>query len=100
MMQQFSLGLQQQAGKWLVSADGLHVFATRQIIGHLLRNTDSTSQYVSCPGNNQPCTLTDPLSGITDNITLLQSQAKSWYDGLLVSAQHRPVQGGPRRLSL
>ena len=88
MMQQFSLGLQQQAGKWLVSADGLHVFATRQIIGHLMRNTNSTSQYVNCPGNNQPCTLTDPLSGITDNITLLQSQAKSWYDGLLVSAQH------------
>jgi len=88
MMQQFSLGLQQQAGKWLLSADGLHVFATRQIIGHLMRNTNSTSQYVNCPGDNQPCTLTDPLSGITDNITLLQSQAKSWYDGLLVSAQH------------
>jgi hypothetical protein len=29
------------------------------------------------------------LSGITDNITLLQSQAKSWYDGLIVSAAHR-----------
>ena len=79
---------------WLVSADGLHVFATRQIIGHLLRNTDSTSQYVSCPGNNLPCTLTDPLTGITDNITLLQSQAKSWYDGLLVSVEHSPVKLG------
>ena len=88
MMQQFSLGAQQQAGNWLVSADGLHVFADRQIIGHLLRSSDSTSQYVNCPGNNQPCTLTDPMSGITDNITLLQSQAKSWYDGLIVSAEH------------
>jgi hypothetical protein len=88
MMQQFSLGVQQQAGNWNLSADGLHVFATRQIIGHLLRDTNSTSPHVTCPGNNQPCTLTDPLSGITDNITLLQSQAKSWYDGLIVSAEH------------
>ncbi|HWE86179.1 MAG TPA: hypothetical protein VG267_14655 [Terracidiphilus sp.] len=94
MMQQFSLGVQQQAGNWLVSADDLHVFATRQIIGHLLRDTSSTSQYVNCPGNNEPCTLTDPLSGITDNITLLQSQAKSWYDGLIVSAAHRQARLG------
>ena len=94
LFQQFSLGLQQQAGSWLVSADGLHVFAGRQIIGHLLRDTNSGSPYVNCPGNNEPCTLTDPLSGITDNITLLQSQAKSWYDGLLVSAEHRPSRLG------
>ena len=73
----------------LVSADGLHVFATRQIIGHLLRSTDSTSPYVACPGGNVPCTITDPLTGITDNITLIQSQAKSWYDGLIVSVEHR-----------
>ncbi len=96
LFQQFSLGLQQQAGaNWLVSADGLHVFASRQIIGHLLRQTDSTSPYVSCPGSNEPCTLTDPLSGITDNITLLQSQAKSWYDGLIVSIAHRSAKLGP-----
>ena len=94
LFQQFSLGAQEQAGKWLVSADGLHVFATRQIIGHLLRSTNSTSPYVNCPGNNEPCTLTDPLSGITDNITLLQSQAKSWYDGLIVSVQHREAKLG------
>lgn len=95
LFQQFSLGIQQQAGNWLVSADGLHVFATRQIIGHLLRSSNSTSPYVNCPGNNQPCTLTDPLSGITDNITLLQSQAKSWYDGLIVSVEHRQAKLGP-----
>jgi hypothetical protein len=38
--------------------------------------------------------MTDPLSGISDNITLLQSRAKSWYDGLLVSAQHRAAKIG------
>jgi hypothetical protein len=98
LFQQFSLGLQQQIGSdWLLSADGLHVFADRQIIGHLLRTTDSTSPYVSCPGDNAPCTLTDPLSGISDNITLLQSQAKSWYDGLIVSVEHRPAKAGPIR---
>jgi hypothetical protein len=96
LFQQFSIGVQQQAGNdWVISADGLHVFATRQIIGHLLRDTASTSPYVNCPGNNNPCTLTDPLSGITDNITLLQSQAKSWYDGLIASVQHRPSKLGP-----
>jgi hypothetical protein len=94
LFQQFSLGLQQQAGNWLLSADGLHVFADRQIIGHLLRSSNSTSPYVNCPGSSQPCTLTDPLSGITDNITLLQSQAKSWYDGLIVSAEHRQAKLG------
>jgi Carboxypeptidase regulatory-like domain/TonB dependent receptor len=96
LFQQFSIGVQQQAGNdWVISADGLHVFATRQIIGHLLRDSASTSPYVNCPGNNNPCTLTDPLSGITDNITLLQSQAKSWYDGLIASVQHRPSRLGP-----
>jgi hypothetical protein len=42
-----------------------------------------------------PCSITDPLSGITDNITLLQSQAKSWYDGLIVSLQHTAARIGP-----
>ena len=38
MIQQFSLGLQQQFGSnWILSADGLYVFANRQINGHLLR---------------------------------------------------------------
>jgi len=95
LMQQFSLGVQQDVGgNWLISADGLHVFATRQIIGHFLRNTNSTSPDISCPGDNVPCTITDPLSGISDNITLLQSQAKSWYDGLIASVAHRPAKLG------
>jgi hypothetical protein len=95
LMQQFSLGLQQQAGdNWLISADGLHVFASRQIIGHLLRDTTSTSPDIACPGSNQPCVITDPLSGISDNITLLQSNAKSWYDGLIASIEHKPAKLG------
>lgn len=96
LFQQFSLGLQQQFGhSWVLSADGIHVFAYRQLIGHLLRNTTSTSPYISCPGDNIPCTITDPLSGISDNITLIQSHAKSWYDGLIVNLQHRSSAVGP-----
>ncbi|WP_158789251.1 TonB-dependent receptor domain-containing protein [Granulicella sp. L46] len=95
LFQQASIGLQQQFGKnWLVTADGLHVFGQRQLIGSLLRTTTSTSPDISCPGDNIPCTITDPLSGISDNITLIQSQAKSWYDGLLASLGHRPSRIG------
>jgi len=95
LFQQFSAGLQQQfASDWLLSADGLHVFATRQLIGHLVRSTDSSSPDIACPSDNIPCTITDPLTGISDNITLLQSQAKSWYDGLIVSLAHRPAKLG------
>lgn len=90
LFQQFSLGVQQQVhSNWLISADGLHVFGDRELIGHLLRSTSSTSPYVQCPGDNQLCTITDPLSGITDSVTEIDSSAKSWYDGLLVSAGHR-----------
>lgn len=90
LFQQFSGGVQQEiANNWLVSADGLHVFATRQLIGHLVRSTDSTSPDITCPGDNVPCTIFDPLTGIADNITLIQSQAKSWYDGLIVSLARR-----------
>ncbi|MGA3372629.1 MAG: TonB-dependent receptor [Terracidiphilus sp.] len=90
LYQQFSLGLQQEiANEWLISADGLHVFGERELIGSLLRTTNSTSPDISCPGNNVACTITDPVTGISDNITLIQSGAKSWYDGLLVSAAHR-----------
>jgi hypothetical protein len=86
LFQQFSLGVQQHlANDWLISADGLHVFGERELIGHLLRTTTSTSPYIQCPGDNQLCLITDPLSGITDSITIIDSSAKSWYDGLLVS---------------
>jgi len=90
LFQQVSLGVQQEfAGHWLLSVDGLHVFGQRQLIGSLLRTASSTSPDISCPGDNVPCTITDPVTGISDNITLIQSGAKSWYDGLLVSVAHR-----------
>lgn len=94
--QQFSVGLQQQFGNnWILSADGLHVFARRQLNGHFLRSTSSTSPYVACSGSNAPCLITDPVSGISDSITILESKAKSWYDGLIVSLQHRSSKLGP-----
>ena len=90
LFQQFSFGGQQQFHHdWLVSADGLHVFGERQLIGHLLRVANSTSPDIQCAGNNQPCVITDPLSGISDNVTIIDSSAKSWYDGLLVSVGRR-----------
>jgi len=96
IFQQFSVGLQQQFGNnWVLSADGLHVFARRQLNGHFLRSTNSTSPYVACSGDNAPCLITDPVSGISDSITILESKAKSWYDGLIVSLQHRSAKLGP-----
>jgi hypothetical protein len=35
------------------------------------------------------------LNGVSDQVTLAASAAKSWYDGLLVSVQHKPVRVGP-----
>jgi carboxypeptidase family protein/TonB-dependent receptor-like protein len=96
LFQQFSLGVQQQLGRdWLVTADGLHVFGQRQLMAQLLRNTTSTSPYIDCPGNNVPCTITDPLNGVSDQVTVASSAAHSWYDGLLMSVQHKPVKVGP-----
>ena len=90
LFQQFSFGMQQQLhNDWQLSADGLHVFGQRELIGSLLRNTSSTSPYIQCPGNNQLCLITDPVSGITDSVTIIDSSAKSWYDGLLVSLGRR-----------
>jgi hypothetical protein len=90
LFQQFSLGVQQQLhSDWSFSADGLHVFGQRELIGSLLRSTTSASPNINCPGNNQLCLITDPLSGITDSVTILDSSAKSWYDGLLVSVGRR-----------
>lgn len=96
IFQQFSAGVQQQFGNnWTISADGLHVFARRQLNGHLLRSTDSTSPYVNCPGNNVPCLLTDPVTGLSNDITLIESKAKSWYDGFIFSLQHKSTKLGP-----
>jgi hypothetical protein len=78
-VQQFSLGIQQEIGRnWIISADGLHNFGQRFIIGHLLRDARSN-----------PITVTDPLTGRSDNVTNIEPSAKTWYDGLLVGLQKR-----------
>lgn len=95
LFQQFSLGVQQEFWhNWLVTADGVHVFGQQQLLGHLLRQTTSTSPQINCPGNSTPCTVTDPLTGRTDSVTNVEPSAKSWYDGLLVSVEHKPVRVG------
>ncbi len=81
-VQQFSLGIQHQFGTdWVLSVDGVHNFGQRQLIGRLLRDQ-----------NVNLVTVTDPLTGRTDNIVNIEPSAKSWYDGLLFSLRKRPSQ--------
>lgn len=95
MFQQSSIGVQQQLGSaWTVSADGIYLFGQRMLMAQYLRSTDSTSPYITCPGNNIPCTVTDPLTGISDQVTVATSNAHSWYSALLVNVQHKPVRLG------
>jgi hypothetical protein len=95
LFQQSSFGVQQQIGSgWTVSADGVHLFGQRMLIAQYLRSTNSTSPYISCPGNNVPCAVTDPLTGISDQVTVATSNAHSWYDALLVNVRHKPVKVG------
>lgn len=95
LFQQSSFGVQQQIGSgWTVSADGVYLFGQRMLIAQYLRSTNSTSPYISCPGKNVPCTVTDPLTGISDQVTVATSNAHSWYDALLVNVQHKPVKVG------
>ncbi len=94
-VQQFTLGVQQQVARnWLISADGIHDFGQRFQLGRLLRSTTSTSPQISCPNGFDPCTVTDLLTGRSDQVTNIESAAKSWYDALLISLQKRPT-GGP-----
>jgi hypothetical protein len=95
MFQQTSIGFQQQLGSgWMMSADGLYLFGQRMLIAQYLRSTTSTSPDITCPGNNQPCIATDPLTGISDQVTVATSNAHSWYSGLLVNVSHKPVKLG------
>jgi hypothetical protein len=98
-VQQLTVGLQQQLGKsWVLSADAIHDRGLRSILGRQLRSTSSTSPDISCPQaapGYDPCTITDSLTGRSDQVTEIQSSAKSWYDALLVSLQKKAT-GGPR----
>jgi hypothetical protein len=93
--QQFTIGVQQQiAGNWIVSADGVHDFGQRNILGRLLRSSTVSSPDLVCTNGFDPCTITDPLTHRSDQVTEIESAAKSWYDALLVSLQKKPT-GGP-----
>jgi hypothetical protein len=95
LFQQSSIGFQQQVGSgWTVSADGLYLFGQRMLMAQYLRSTNSTSPYIQCPGSNQPCIVTDPLTGISDQVTQATSNGHSWYSGLLVNVTHKPVTFG------
>ena len=84
VVQQFTLGVQRQiARQWVVSADGIHNFGTRFLMGRVLRDA-----------NNKPITVTDPLSGLQNNVTSIGSFAKTWYDGLLVSVKKQQTKIG------
>lgn len=114
LVHQFSFGVQRQFGRsWTVSADALHNFGQRLLIGRALRSGTSLvptiplmlTQFpgggaapitVPCPssGGVDPCTVTDPSTGINDRILLIESSAKSWYDGLLASVKKAPTGRG------
>jgi len=109
--QQFTLGVQQQfANNWVLSADGLHDFGQRFILGRLLRSTTSTSPFITCPNGFDPCWVVDPISGDSvascltsspgascQQVTNIESVARSWYGALLVSLQKRPTGGSDFR---
>ena len=82
---QFTLGIQQQVARnWLLSADGVTNRGTRFLIGRVLRDS-----------NNVEIDPVDPLTGVVSQVQEISSEAKTWYDGLLVSVQRRPVVHGP-----
>jgi len=82
---QFTLGIQQQVARnWLLSADGVTNRGSRFLIGRVLRDS-----------NNVEIDPVDPLTGVVSQVQEIASEAKTWYDGLLVSVQRRPVTHGP-----
>ena len=102
LYQQFTFGVQQQAGKnWVFSADGVHNYGYGLLIGRFLRAGTTLDPRVPlvCTDNIKPCTVTDPATGISDNITNIESSAKFWYDGLLTSVKKRPTSLGPVKWS-
>lgn len=99
-VQQFTLGVQHQIGNnWIFSADGLHNFGQRFLIGRLLRSTSSSHPAITCTNGIAPCTVVDPLTGRQDSVTNIEPSAKTWYDGLLISVQKRPTRFGDGKWS-
>ena len=83
--------------RWLVC-----LCRDRQLIGHLLRTTNSTSPDVSCSGQQRPVHLGPTLS-ITSpgqHRTLIESTAESWYSGLDLLARPPPEQAWPGKLPI
>lgn len=108
MVQQWTLGIQQEiASNWTIAVDGIHNFGTRFIIARPVRAfnfPDTAPTPGPCPAA-PPLPLlcfddslfllaTDPLTGRTDGILEFPSDAKMWYDGLLVSFKKRPTRHG------
>jgi len=95
-VQQYSLGIQQQIGNnWIISADGVHNFGNRLIWGRAMRTTDVSSPQLSCPASGvDPCSVTDPATGASNSVTVIESSARSWYSGLLASLQRRMTRVG------
>ncbi|MGH9508473.1 MAG: TonB-dependent receptor domain-containing protein [Terriglobales bacterium] len=97
LVQQFTVGLQHQFGRsWILSADGVHNFGYRLLQGRFLRQGTSLDPAITltCPNGVDPCTVTDPATGIPDSITNIESSAKSWYSGLLANLQKKPTGSG------
>ena len=71
-VQQFNLGFQRELRRDLVvSVDGIHSFGSKFIIGRFIGS------------------VFNPAIGGNDDVVNIESSVKTWYDGLLVSAQKR-----------
>lgn len=110
LVQQFTLGVQHQfANDYLLSVDGIHTYGTRQLVPRFLRRlppgaSAAASTYIDCPNPRDPCTVIDPAHGTPaatgcpadpscQQITDIESAARTWYDAMLVSFQKRPHSG-------
>jgi hypothetical protein len=110
LVQQFTLGVQHQfANDYLLSVDGILTRGTRQLIPRFLRRlppgaSPAASTYIDCPNPRDPCTVIDPARGTPaatgcpadpscQQITDIESAARTWYDAMLVSFQKRPHSG-------
>jgi hypothetical protein len=71
-VQQFNLGFQRELTRDLIlSADYIHAFGSKFIIGRFIGS------------------VFNPAIGGNDDVVNIESSVKTWYDGLLVSAQKR-----------